>query len=289
MGNIQEQVVIRSMQQADVETLMLIKEAEGWNQTEEDWQLMMVHDPELCLVAIVDNQIVGSVTALNYNNQVAWIGMMLVSKGFRGLGIGKLLLRTVIGKLKACSSIKLDATPSGKLVYNKLGFVKEYEIYRMATLDLPAAPGYENTGDILPVSGEGRAAVAKIDLKVFGSDRSGLIRILISNHPGMAWLLKDENQITGYILGRKGSRYTHIGPLFAPTVNDAKALISNTLKYLAGQPVVLDVPEYQQALKDWLPSLGFTTQRPLTRMYLKSNSFPGMIKKQFLIGGPEIG
>ena len=287
--NIWEHVVVRPMQEADVGAVMQIKEAEGWNQTEKDWRLQMAHDPELCLVESVDSQVIGTVTGLNYGNRVAWIGMMLVSGNFRGLGVSKLLLRTIIDKLKACESIKLDATPAGMPVYSKLGFVKEFEIYRMTTPDLQKVSNHKEQDPILPALENNIPEIVKYDMEVFGASRDTLLSMLIKNNPKMAWLLKKQNQAVGYALGRPGSRYTQIGPVFAQSANDAKALMANALKDFAGQPVVVDVPEYQQALKDWLLSLGFTVQRPLTRMYLKSNCFPGDIGKQFLIAGPEIG
>ena len=289
MKNILENIVIRPMQEADIEEAMKIKEAEGWNQTEKDWRLMLAHDPGLCFVADINDRVVGTVTALNFSNQVAWIGMMLVSKDFRGLGIGKLLLQKVINQLKECKSIKLDATLAGMIVYTKLGFVKEFEIYRMTTMNLPKLVDQKQQIAIVPVSRKDIADIVKMESALFGADRSKLIEMLLQAHPNMAWLLKREGRLSGFALGRPGSHYTQIGPVMAETANDATALISGVLKYFTGQPVVVDVPEDKQRLKDWLLSLGFVVRRPLTRMYLKSNSFPGLIEKQFLIGGPEIG
>ncbi len=69
-----------------MEGLMRIKKAEGWNQTEKDWELLIQYRGSVNLVAVLENQIVGTVTALNYAHTVAWIGMMLVDKKFRGRG-----------------------------------------------------------------------------------------------------------------------------------------------------------------------------------------------------------
>ena len=102
-------VQTREMELSDMDSLMKLKNAEGWNQTENDWELLIQYRGSVNLVAVLENQIVGTVTAINYANTVAWIGMMLVDKEFRGRGIGKLLLNEAILKLKNCASIKLDA------------------------------------------------------------------------------------------------------------------------------------------------------------------------------------
>ena len=122
---------VRKMQASDMAVIMQIKTAENWNQTETDWQFLITSNPELCFVAIINNEVIGTVTAINYHNKIAWIGMMLVSKLHRGMGISKMLLNTIIEKLKGCESIRLDATPAGIPVYKKLGFVEEYKITRI--------------------------------------------------------------------------------------------------------------------------------------------------------------
>src|SRR4030095_5289656 len=126
-----ETFILRSMQPGDIDSAMKLSEAEGWNQTEKDWELFLENDGNICLVAESGNMVVGTTTAINYSNQVAWIGMVLVNKEFRGRGISQSLLTRVIEKLERCKSIKLDATPQGQQVYKKLGFEDEYLIDRM--------------------------------------------------------------------------------------------------------------------------------------------------------------
>ena len=70
----------------DVPSAMELKEAEHWNQTEEDWNFLLKLNPDLCWVATADEKVVGTVTAINYNNHLSWVGMMLVSKQHRGRG-----------------------------------------------------------------------------------------------------------------------------------------------------------------------------------------------------------
>ena len=124
-------VQLRKMELSDMYSLMKLKDTEGWNQLEKDWALLINYKESVNLVAVLDNRIIGTITAINYANTVAWIGMMLVDKEFRGRGIGKLLLNETILKLKNCASIKLDATPTGRPVYLKLGFLDECTLYRM--------------------------------------------------------------------------------------------------------------------------------------------------------------
>ncbi len=283
------EIVVRQMLKKDLLAVMKIKEAESWNQTIEDWEMFMNFNSDLCLVAVYESKVVGTVTAINYKNQVAWIGMMLVSKEFRGLGISKRLLTKLIDRLRACKSIKLDATKAGAKVYKKLGFKEELNISRMTTkkLSVQASPSLDDSVRLLKK--EDLKSLVNADLDVFGADRSKLLNILINGGKDKGWCIERENNIVGYVLLRAGSNYTQIGPLVADSVTDAKALLVSVLTYLKEKPVVVDILYDKVALIKWLESLGFVKQRAFIRMYLKNNESPGITQKQFLIAGPELG
>ena len=104
-----------------------------------------------------------------------------------------------------------------------------------------------------------------------------------------AWLLKRNDRITGFALGRDGSKYHQVGPVIALTTSDAKILVSKALNKLIGQPVIVDVLHDKDDMLNWFNSIGFIKQRQFTRMYKKENPSPGITGKQYLIGGPEFG
>ena len=76
--------------------------------------------------------VMGTVTTIPYENHFAWIGMVLVDPSKRRQGIGTQLLREALQLTADQETIKLDATPAGREVYLKLGFVDEYKIIRMS-------------------------------------------------------------------------------------------------------------------------------------------------------------
>jgi len=278
------------MQPGDIESAMKLSEAEGWNQTEKDWQLFLENDGNICIVAETGSKVVGTTTAINYSNQVAWIGMVLVNKELRGRGISQSLLSRVIEKLERCKSIKLDATPQGHQVYKKLGFEDEYLIARMTISSMKDLSLSTNRSWFPePIHNNDHRQVIALDENSFGANRMQLIGSLLREFPGKAWMLKQNNTITGFVLGRDGSRFHHIGPIVASTVDDAKSLLATALKKLIGQPVAVDVLSDKEELIDWLTSIGFSKQRNFTRMFRKENPFPGMTSRQYLICGPEFG
>ena len=285
-----ETFIVRSMQPGDIDAAMKLSGAESWNQTKKDWQLFLEDDGNICLVAESGNIVVGTTTAINYSNHVAWIGMVLVDKDYRGRGISKALLTRILKKLERCKSIKLDATPAGQQVYKQLDFQDEYLIARMTISSLKDFSFFED-GSHLPelVHNNDHPQVIALDGNCFGANRAKLIGFLLKDFPGKAWMLKQNNAITGFALGRDGSRFHHIGPVVASTVEDARLLLATALKKLIGQPIVVDVPEEKEELISWLTAVGFTKQRQFTRMFRKENPFPGLTSRQYLICGPEFG
>jgi hypothetical protein len=240
------------------------------------------------LVAEYNEKIIGTTTAINYSNEIAWIGMVLVAKEYRGQGVSKSLLTNILKRLDRFRSIKLDATPEGQHVYKKFDFKDEYVITRMATASMKIMSADD---DVLPVpiQFEDVDKIIALDEFVFGANRTQLIKWLIKEYPHKAWLILRSNEIAGFALGREGKKYHQVGPVFAPSTNDAITLIGKTLKELAGLPVVVDVPRDKEDLIYWLHSIGFARQRDFIRMYKRENPIPGIISKQYLTCGPEFG
>jgi ribosomal protein S18 acetylase RimI-like enzyme len=282
-------VTLMQMQLSDVKAGMRLSTAEGWNQTEKDWKFLIANSQNICLAAEADDKVVGTTTATNYANQLAWIGMVLVDKNYRGKGISKMLLENVLEKLKQCRSIKLDATSAGREVYKKFGFKDEYSITRMTCSSIKSS--FENDGNAFAQSIQSKdiKAITEFDEIVFGANRTKLIEYFTVEYFHKAWLLKRDNKLTAFALGREGNKFHHIGPVIGETIDDVKILISKALKEINGQQVVLDVLNDKFELINWLQSLGFTRQREFVRMYKNENPFPGLTEKYFLICGPEFG
>jgi len=281
--------IVRSMQPGDIVYAMKLSNAEGWNQTENDWKLLIESPQNVCLVAEYNKKIIGTTTAMNYANQIAWIGMVLVAKESRGQGVSKLLLTNILKKLESFESIKLDATPAGKQVYQKFDFKDEYLITRVVTGSMTNLSFEDDTTLAESIRLKDIEEIVALDEHVFGTNRRQPIESLINRYPHKAWLLKRNNSIAGFALGRDGNKYHQVGPVCGSTINDVKMLIGRGLKELIYQPVVIDVLSEKEDLISWLHSIGFTMQRHFVRMYKKENLFPGIVNKQYLICGPEFG
>ena len=210
-------IILRSLQQTDIEAAMKLSTDAGWNQTEKDWKFLIINPQNICLAAECNQKIIATTTAINYANQVAWISMVLVDKAYRGRGLSKLLLTTIFKKLAWFTSIKLDATSEGRPVYKKLDFKDEYVIVRMVNISMKEIVPEEDNNACLPEPAQPKHLqdIVALDEDSFGVSRSSLIKFLVNEHAGMSWLLKQNNRITGFVTGRDGRNYHQVGPVVA--------------------------------------------------------------------------
>ena len=282
-------IVFRTIQPEDIANCKLLSDAEGWNQTEKDWKLLVNNSQNVCLLAENEQKIIGTATAMNYSGKVAWIGMVLVEKAFRGRGVCKMLILNLLNRLSSLKSVKLDATPAGQPLYEKFGFKNEYLIHRMTTSLIDNFKPFLSGINPEPVMVSDIPEITELDALVFGAERPFLMKSLIEENAENSWCIKRNGRIIAFTLGRQGRKYHQIGPVFANSLIEAVILISQTLLKLAGKPLVVDVPTQNIELINWLNSIGFVRQRDFVRMYLNQNLCPGKPENQFLICGPEFG
>jgi ribosomal protein S18 acetylase RimI-like enzyme len=275
------------MQTRDIPAGMRLKAAAGWNQTEQDWRLLLALRPDGCFVATCEGQVVGTVTTVRYGDALSWIGMLLVDPAYRRQGIGTRLMEEAIASLAGCQTIGLDATSAGRKLYSRLEFRDAYGLHRLTMTSLLSVP--RPSAEVRPIAREACAQVAELDRRVFGAERTPVLAALWEWMPALAWQCARGGQVSGFCLGRDGARFCQVGPLVAETTDEALALCRAAMAELVGPAVVLDVPAAQETFLAWLQGVGFTVQRSFTRMILGRGSTPGVLAQQYAIAGPELG
>ena len=275
---------MRQMTRLDIPAGMQLKEIANWNQTAADWDLFLSANPQGCFVSEVDGHVVGTVTTIIYEDRFAWIGMVLVDPEFRNRGIGRALLQLAIEHLdsRSISCIKLDATPQGRPVYEKLGFVDEYEIERWR---LERQAVQTKLGAAVPDLEE----VLGLDRKVFGADRSALLQALAGLAPEFVQVSVEREGVVGYSLGRHGSHSDHLGPWVAHDEGGAEQMLDTFLARSGRESIVVDCLKSNPWARGALESRGFRFTRPLTRMRRGGNMHSGRPEVVCGILGPEFG
>jgi len=269
-------MTIRRMTIDDLPLGLGLSRQAGWNQTESDWRRFISMEPEGCFVAELDGSPVGTTTTCVFGHQVAWIAMVLVDKDVRGRGIGTGLLKHALDYLKErkVGTVRLDATPAGRPIYEKLGFVPEYELARFEGM----------VGDLRLTIADCRLKNRKskienrkskivfpdlieFDHRMTGTDRAKMLSRLFEEFPELVRCVRQGNKVEGYAAARPGANAIQAGPCIA-TASAGPSLLSDTLNRCAGKPVFVDIPLDNARAVKIAESSGLKVQRCFTRMCL---------------------
>lgn len=257
------------MTEQDIPAGLELCRGAGWNQVEADWRLFLNLAPETTILALLDGNVAGSAALLDYGSGFAWVSMVLVDPAYRGRGVGTALFERTLEMARNIPCVQLDASPEGRQIYKKYGFVDEFEITRFSGVAGGVAENREPHARF--------QQVCEWDRDVFGADRREVLR--------RSFECLSDASAKGFALAREGSLALHVGPVAAASLEDARSMLEGVLSQSRGSKVFIDIPSHATALA---PE-GFSPQRRLIRMSRGSNPSPGKPERQFAILGPEFG
>lgn len=275
----------RALAFADLAGCMALSSEAGWNQTEDDWKLILEHGRGHGLFD--GSRLIASAAIMPYGERFGWICMVLVAIDERRKGHATRLMRCTLSTLQAMRLVPgLDATADGREVYARLGFSDVYRITRLRA-DWRASGLADKVGArVRPIGDAEFAAVAAYDAAAFGAGRERLLAALRSRRPDLA-LAAGLVDIEGFLLARDGRLATQLGPLVADDDGTARALLSRALQRVTG-PLIIDLADRHAVTRAWLESLGFTAERSFTRMLLGRTRPFDVPDRIVAVAGPEL-
>ena len=201
----------------------------GWNQTIEDWRLLIDLSPEGCFAIAVGGELAATTTLIHYGRRLAWIGMVLTKESYRGRGFAKRLLSKALSHADqlGIETVKLDATDQGQPIYENMGFRCEQPVERWsrrASADVGVT--MPRVDVLLPE--DCRTA----DQHAFGVGRSELLQRLgrrgVSQFNG-----------TSYMMTRPGRDSDYLGPSVCDVPEVARKLVEQALNSGKDRAVVM--------------------------------------------------
>ena len=252
---------IRPMTAADVPQGQALTASFGWPHRQEDWALMQALGQGL--VAERQGKLVGTALGWRYGADWATLGMIAVYAEMQGHGIGRRLLRALMQEQEG-RSLALHATRAGMSLYAAEGFAPTGTVVQHRGVAARPEPAPLPHGMRLrPAAPADVPAVAALDRVACGMDRTHLLAELLDQPRGVA--LEDSGAITGFALLRRFGRGHVIGPVAAPDLERAKAMIAPLLDRYAGQFMRIDIPK-ESGLCAWLTAAGLTEAGTVIRM-----------------------
>ena len=288
-------VTFREMTVEDIPAGLALCRASGWNQVERDWRRFLETQPGGAIVAERESRVIGTVATMRYGRRFAWVAMVLVDPAERSRGVGRALLTRGLSLLDDVDTVRLDATPAGEPLYRTLGFVEEARFSRLqlapGAVRMAIAPDPVSTKlvTVRLLEPSDWDAIAAFDARVFGAERRAMLEWLWAGAPEYAWVAHDGERLAGYVLGRSGHLFEHLGPIIADDAGTAARLLTTCLPSRADRAFVIDAPLGQVEWRRFLAATGFVEQRPFFRMSRGRPAPAGLPSNLFATVGPEFG
>ncbi len=280
--------LVRIMQEADLAAGVRLTRFAGWNQTEGDWRTWLNLPEARAWVTEIDDRVVGSVTAIPYEERFGWVGMVLVDPGFRRLGVATGLVRRALHYLerKGCPCQKIDATAEGKGIYERLGFQVEYEVQRWSRLPKKFRAEAPRGGPLARIQHVLPPGLEELDRRVFGASRRTLLESFLTGEcPGY----QGRESGGGYGFARPGRKAAQVGPLAALNPQLAGHLMERFLQHFGEEPMIADAIARNENARILLQRHDFFPVRHLLRMFRGPNAFPGRPAEVYCLAGFEWG
>ena len=245
----------RHMTEADMPAAHQLSLAVRWPHRLEDWKfaqrlgagyLAETDGPDGPVIA-------GTALCWSHGAEFASIGMVIVSPDWQNQGIGKKLMSMVLGELGK-RTVLLHATEPGKSLAKSYGFktigtLHQHQgtVFKTPLMQLPVGER------IRPLGARDAAKITSLAARAAGMPRATVLSALLSVAEGV--VIDRYDEMIGFALLRRFGHGYAIGPVIAPDIERAKALIAHWTGAYGGAFLRIDVSA-QSDLSPWLTELG---------------------------------
>lgn len=242
--------------------------AEGWNPGLHDAEVFRESDPGGFFGLNAGGKLAGTISAVRYGQEYAFVGFFIVRPGLRGHMIGPVLAKAAISRIAGIPT-GIDGVLENVGKYERIyGFQKAWQNIRYG---LPAPPSVQISEKLIPVASLPLEELLAFDARFFPARREHFLRHWISQPGAHALAAKSASgAIEGYGVIRPCVKGWKIGPLFASGRDVAETLFLGLCTAAGSGPVYLDVPEPNSDAVALANRLGMVPEFATARMFRDS-------------------
>lgn len=284
-------VSIRQVRESDVGFVYESCKNEHWNYSRKRIERVRNYELNGCFVAVVDKKRVGHVFSASYG-KVGWIGLLIVARGHRQMGVGSLLTRQAMDYLLGLGveTIKLEAVPEIAGVYRKLGFVRDFYSLRFKRINTRS--NISRKLNVNFIRKEEMSEIARFDSEYFGADRARILNQLYGDNPELCFASRFRSRIAGFIMCYKMETGYRIGPWICNPryPKTAEELILKCLEAIEpNEELYVGVPAVNENAVRLLVNLKFSLYSRSIRMHFGKKPTKEQAAGIFSVSGPESG
>ncbi len=256
---------IRPLDAAGVATAVEWARLEGWNPGLNDAAAFHAADDGGYLGLYAGGELAATISAVRYGGSFAFVGFYICQPEFRGQGLGLKLWNAALAGIEGFA-VGLDGVVAQQHNYAKSGFVLAHRNIRYGGIPALAASAGEWLKSLAPADA---ALLADLEARrgLFPASRPAFLAAWLGMPNARALGLFDGDELTGYGVIRRCHAGHKIGPLFAPSDEEALSLLAGLLDGCKGDQVFLDVPETNPAAVELARELRLQPVFETARMY----------------------
>lgn len=236
-----------------------------------------------------EGEIVSSAAIIPYDTDLASIGMVIVNKEYRGLGLGKKATNKCIDSVSKDTTIMLISTEDGKPLYENLGFITVDYVHKYLSDRYNQTQMFINRE--IPLENYSEYdfnEIVELDLAAFGDNRRKFLLNRIDQSKKCLVVRNPMGKIIGFGLSIIGPINLILGPIVAPDSQTA-AIIIDGLAFNHRGNLRIDVPSSNDELMLFLEKSGFIKVSEPPIMIKNSVNMPLRNKGLFAIAAQIFG
>jgi ribosomal protein S18 acetylase RimI-like enzyme len=268
-------VTLRRFTADDLEAAQALSREFQWPHRLEDWRFGFTYGQGVA--ALRDGELVGTAFHWLWGKQHATVGLVMVAPRMQGQRLGQHLMHAVMAGLED-RVVVLHATAEGRGLYERMGFAITGEIRQHQGLAAPAqlVPLLQDER-LRPVGRNDTETLVALDARSAGMPRDAMLRQLLNE--GETVVLARGGEAVGFSIVRRFGRGHAIGPVVAPDLSGAQALVGHWCSRYAGKFLRIDV-DAASGLPEWLEAQGLPRVGTVTTMVRG-----GPLERGWTVGG----
>ena len=235
---------------AEIDWLLELAAAEGWNPGTDDAAAFRTADPDGFLVALDGERPVAGISVVRQDADHGFLGLYLCHPDARGRGHGWRVWQAGLAHL-GDRAVGLDGVVEQQANYRRSGFAFAWRNVRFA-----GPCRLENAGEraaspppsIRSAGAADTATLVAFDRQVGGVDRTRFLEGWFGDTATRRTRLAErDGRVVGLGTVRECREHAKVGPLLADTADVARELLRALALAVPGRDIVLDVPEVNEA------------------------------------------
>lgn len=260
---------ITTMSFTEVEFAIELAAAEGWNPGLYDIDAFYAADPEGFLIGKLENEPIGTISAIKYEEDFGFVGFYIVKPEFRGQGYGYKLWQAAMQRLQG-RNVGLDGVVEQQPNYRKSGFQLAYRNIRQQGLTGGSIP-YDS--GLVELQNLNFSDIEAYDRVFFPAQRHNFLKKWLQQPQSKSYAYIKRNKLAGYGMIRSCCEGFKIGPLFAENKHIAELIfLALRASMKPGQPLFWDTPEVNKAALQLAEKYKMKVSFETARMY--TGQFP---------------